>query len=121
MFFWSFSSCCLVLQYNVALPPMILSRFDLVYVMIDETDDQTDDHIADHIVRVHQKHEEALSPSFTTAQIQCYIAYAKTLKPKVVSLSHFELVFQFPKELLAFFASFQEPLTLLFTIDCLMP
>lgn len=71
------------LKYNVALPPAILSRFDLVYVMIDEPDDQTDHHIADHIVRVHQKHEEALSPSFTTAQIQRYIAYAKTLKPKL--------------------------------------
>ena len=89
--------------------------------MIEDPDDQTDHHIVDHIVIVHQKHEEALSPSFTTAQIQRYIAYTKTLKPKVVSLSHFELLFQFPKELLAFFASFQEPLTLLFTIDCLIP
>ncbi|GLJ17027.1 hypothetical protein SUGI_0294600 [Cryptomeria japonica] len=69
------------LKYNVALPPPILSRFDLIYVMIDEPDDQIDHHIADHIVRVHQKHEEALSPSFTTAQIQRYIAYAKTVKP----------------------------------------
>ncbi|KAI3831348.1 hypothetical protein MKX03_034134, partial [Papaver bracteatum] len=69
--------------YNVALPPAILSRFDLVYVMIDEPDDQTDYHIAHHIVRVHQKHEEALSPAFTTAQLKRYIAYAKTLKPKL--------------------------------------
>ncbi|KAM7266655.1 hypothetical protein ACFE04_004552 [Oxalis oulophora] len=29
-------------KYNVALPPAILSRFDLVYVMIDDPDDQTD-------------------------------------------------------------------------------
>ena len=73
----------LLLQYNVALPPAILSRFDLVYVMIDDPDDQTDYHIAHHIVRVHQKREEALSPAFTTAQLKRYIAYAKTLKPKV--------------------------------------
>lgn len=71
------------LKYNVALPPAILSRFDLVYVMIDEPDDQTDYHIAHHIVRVHQKHEEALSPAFTTAQLKRYIAHAKTLKPKL--------------------------------------
>ncbi|MCL7030272.1 hypothetical protein MKW94_023074 [Papaver nudicaule] len=71
------------LKYNVALPPAILSRFDLVYVMIDEPDDQTDYHIAHHIVRVHQKHEEALSPAFTTAQLKRYIAFAKTLKPKL--------------------------------------
>ncbi|OVA01375.1 Mini-chromosome maintenance [Macleaya cordata] len=73
------------LKYNVALPPAILSRFDLVYVMIDEPDDQTDYHIAHHIVRVHQKHEEALAPEFTTAQLKRYIAYAKTLKPKLSS------------------------------------
>ncbi|KAG9448089.1 hypothetical protein H6P81_014217 [Aristolochia fimbriata] len=73
------------LKYNVALPPAILSRFDLVYVMIDEPDDSTDYHIAHHIVRVHQKREEALSPAFTTAQLKRYIAYAKTLKPKLNS------------------------------------
>ncbi|CAA0825364.1 DNA replication licensing factor MCM6 [Striga hermonthica] len=71
------------LKYNVALPPAILSRFDLVYVMIDDPDDQTDYHIAHHIVRVHQKREEALSPTFTTAQVKRYISYAKTLKPKL--------------------------------------
>lgn len=67
----------------MALPPAILSRFDLVYVMIDDPDDQTDYHVAHHIVRVHQKREEALSPAFTTAELKRYIAYAKTLKPKV--------------------------------------
>ncbi|KAL8045713.1 hypothetical protein ABFX02_08G132400 [Erythranthe guttata] len=71
------------LKYNVALPPAILSRFDLVYVMIDDPDEQTDYHIAHHIVVVHQKHEDALSPTFTTAQLKRYISYSKTLKPKL--------------------------------------
>ncbi|KAL1193592.1 DNA replication licensing factor MCM6 [Cardamine amara subsp. amara] len=71
------------LKYNVNLPPPILSRFDLVYVMIDDPDEVTDYHIAHHIVRVHQKHEAALSPEFTTVQLKRYIAYAKTLKPKL--------------------------------------
>lgn len=70
-------------QYNVALPPAILSRFDLVYVMIDDPDDQTDYHIAHHIVRVHKDREAALAPTFTTSELKRYIAYAKTLKPKV--------------------------------------
>ncbi|MBA0829210.1 hypothetical protein Goarm_013829 [Gossypium armourianum] len=73
------------LKYNVALPPAILSRFDLVYVMIDDPDDQTDYHIAHHIVRVHQKREDALQPAFTTAELKRYITYAKTLKPKLTS------------------------------------
>ncbi|XVE48413.1 hypothetical protein DITRI_Ditri01bG0000500 [Diplodiscus trichospermus] len=73
------------LKYNVALPPAILSRFDLVYVMIDDPDDQIDYHIAHHIVRVHQKREDALNPAFTTAQLKRYITYAKTLRPKLTS------------------------------------
>ncbi|ESW10876.1 hypothetical protein PHAVU_009G245600 [Phaseolus vulgaris] len=80
------------LKYNVALPPAILSRFDLVYVMIDDPDDQTDYHIAHHIVRVHQKREAALAPAFSTAELKRYIAYAKTLKPKLTSDSRKLLV-----------------------------
>ncbi|KAK8914396.1 Protein PROLIFERA [Platanthera zijinensis] len=71
------------LKYNVALPPAILSRFDLVYVMIDEPDESTDYRIAHHIVRVHQKHEEALTPCFTNAELKRYFAYAKSLKPQL--------------------------------------
>ncbi|KAI3962841.1 hypothetical protein MKW92_008134 [Papaver armeniacum] len=74
------------LTYNVALPPAILSRFDLVYVMIDEPDDQTDYHIAHHIVRVHQKHEEALSPAFTTAQLITILQAKKVLVDSYVAL-----------------------------------
>lgn len=51
--------------------------------MIDDPDDEIDYHIAHHIVRVHQKREEAIVPAFNTAQLKRYIAYAKTLKPKV--------------------------------------
>ncbi|KAG8067561.1 hypothetical protein GUJ93_ZPchr0005g15905 [Zizania palustris] len=71
------------LKYNVALPPAILSRFDLVYIMIDEPDETTDYHIAHHIVRVHQKREEALAPEFSTAELKRYIAFAKSLKPQL--------------------------------------
>ncbi|KAH7428831.1 hypothetical protein KP509_09G019700 [Ceratopteris richardii] len=71
------------LKYNVALPPAILSRFDLVHVMIDEPDDDLDYNIARHIVSVHQRQEDALTTEFTLAQLQRYISYARTLKPKL--------------------------------------
>ncbi|KAJ8545004.1 hypothetical protein K7X08_017587 [Anisodus acutangulus] len=73
------------LKYNVALPPAILSRFDLVYVMIDDPDDTTDYNIAHHIVRVHQRRENPVDPPFSTAQVKRYIMYAKTLKPKLTA------------------------------------
>lgn len=75
--------------------------------MIDDPDDQTDYHIAHHIVRVHQKHEDALAPAFTTAELKRYIAYAKTLKPKVSPVcTHFFL----PIFLGACSLSFEPPL-----------
>ncbi|KAL2629746.1 hypothetical protein R1flu_014432 [Riccia fluitans] len=71
------------LKYNVALPPAILSRFDLVHIMIDEPDEMLDYNIAQHIVSVHQRQEEAITPEFTTAQLQRYIAVARTKKPEL--------------------------------------
>ncbi|KAF8388619.1 hypothetical protein HHK36_027296 [Tetracentron sinense] len=67
------------------VPPTILSRFDLVYVIIGDLDDQMDYHIAHHIVRVNKKHEDALAPAFTTVLLKCYIVFAKSLKPKGVT------------------------------------
>lgn len=75
------------LQYNVALPPAILSRFDLVHVMIDDPDDLLDYNVARHIVAVHQKKDEALSPEFTTAELQRYVAHGRGLKPLVANSS----------------------------------
>ncbi|PHT53068.1 DNA replication licensing factor MCM6 [Capsicum baccatum] len=69
--------------YNVALPPAILSRFDLVYVMIDNPNDQTHYNIVYHIVRVHQKRENLVDPHFGTAQVKRYIMYAKILNLRI--------------------------------------
>ncbi|KAK2448865.1 MCM DNA helicase complex subunit mcm6 [Trifolium repens] len=34
-------------------------------------------------MKLHQKHDDALDPAFSTAEVKCYVANAKTLKPKV--------------------------------------
>ncbi|GAU45952.1 hypothetical protein TSUD_301610 [Trifolium subterraneum] len=70
-------------MYNVALPPAILLRFDLVYIMVDDPDETIDTNMAQHIVKVHQMCDDALHPAFSTAEVKRYVAYAKTLKPKV--------------------------------------
>ena len=74
----------------MALPPAILSRFDLVYVMVDDPDETIDANIAQHIVKVHQKRDDALDPAFTTAELKRYIAYAKT-QPNGLVFSSFVL------------------------------
>ncbi|GAX75585.1 hypothetical protein CEUSTIGMA_g3029.t1 [Chlamydomonas eustigma] len=81
------------LKYNVALPPAILSRFDLLHVMIDDTDDLTDMRIARHIINVHrQEHQAFETVPYKTDVIQRYIRYARSIKPQVTRESAEKLV-----------------------------
>ncbi|KAF9930229.1 MCM DNA helicase complex subunit mcm6 [Mortierella alpina] len=75
----------LTLRQNVAMSPPIMSRFDLFFVVLDECDETTDYQIARHIVNVHRFRDEALVPQYTTEQVQRYIQYARTFKPKLSS------------------------------------
>ena len=51
--------------------------------MIDEADENADAAIARHIVRVHQYRDAAIEPDFSTLDLQRYIKYARTMKPRV--------------------------------------
>ena len=80
------------LKANVQMPPAILSRFDLLHIMVDEPDDVEDTRIARHIVSVHQRREAALAPAYSAAQLQRYIRWARSLKPLITTAAHAELV-----------------------------
>jgi DNA replication licensing factor MCM6 len=73
------------LKYNVNLPPAILSRFDLLHVMVDEVNPAVDEAIAYHILASHRGEEGAAAnnPPFSQLQLQQYIRYARALKPKL--------------------------------------
>lgn len=66
---------------NIDLPPTLLSRFDLVYLVLDHVDEQEDRRLAKHLVGMYLEDtpdnassEEILPIEFLTA----YITYAKT-------------------------------------------
>lgn len=80
------------LRHNLALPPAILSRFDLVHVMIDEPDEFHDYTLARHIVGLHQKRETAVNVDYSLEQLQRYIRYARTIKPKMTPEAQREIV-----------------------------
>merc|ERR1712130_525001 len=87
------------MRYNVTMGAAIMSRFDLFFVVLDECDEVTDYHVAKHILGTHQKQTgqgsnamdiddaEEAADRFTVGQIQNYVRYARTIKPKITEES----------------------------------
>ncbi len=58
------------LKSNVDITPPIMSRFDLMFVLVDECNDITDYSIAHHIVNVHTRRETATPVDFSKDRLQ---------------------------------------------------
>ncbi|ORZ12673.1 MCM2/3/5 family-domain-containing protein [Absidia repens] len=77
----------LTLKQNINMSAPIMSRFDLFFVVLDDCNEVTDYNIARHIVNVHRLKDEFIQPEFTTKQLQNYIRYARTFKPRMTSVA----------------------------------
>lgn len=81
---------------NIDLPPTLLSRFDLVYLVLDRIDEQADRRLARHLVGMYLEDapenaskNEVLPVEFLTA----YISYARTnVHPKITEPAQKALV-----------------------------
>lgn len=71
------------LRANVNMSAPIMSRFDLFFVVLDECNESVDTKLASHIIDIHRMRDNAIQPPFSTDQLQRYIRYARTFKPKV--------------------------------------
>lgn len=71
------------LRQNIAMTAPIMSRFDLFFVILDECDEQADYNISRHILNIHRFLDDATEPEFSPEQIQRYIKYARTIKPRL--------------------------------------
>ncbi|AFK22266.1 LAGLIDADG family homing endonuclease [Pyrococcus sp. ST04] len=70
---------------QIDLPPTLLSRFDLIFVLVDEPDEKTDSEIARHILRVRRGESEVVTPKIPHDLLRKYIAYAKKNVHPVIS------------------------------------
>ena len=68
---------------NVNLSPVILSRFDLYFILRDVPDETRDALLTAHIIAQHRKMERAAEATYDTMYLRRYVAYAKTLAPKL--------------------------------------
>jgi DNA replication licensing factor MCM6 len=69
------------LRSNINMSAPIMSRFDLFFIVLDDCNETTDTNLARHIVNIHRNRDEAITPEFTTEQLQRYIRFARTFKP----------------------------------------
>lgn len=69
------------LRANINMSAPIMSRFDLFFVVLDDCNEAVDTHLARHIVSLHRNRDAAITPEFTTEQLQRYIRFARTFKP----------------------------------------
>ena len=74
-----------------------MSRFDLFFVIFDEKRDDEDFQIATHIVSMHRLKEDSLHPEFSTEEMQTYIKFARTIKPRFTQESAYMLKEEFKR------------------------
>ncbi|CAN6444280.1 unnamed protein product [Victoria cruziana] len=63
---------------NIHLPPTLLSRFDLIYLILDKADENTDRRLARHIISLfHTRPESESQDVLDLPTLTAYISYAK--------------------------------------------
>ena len=71
---------------NVHLPPTLLSRFDLIYLVLDKPSQSTDSQLAKHIVSLYYRDPpEESNDILDTETLTQYIAYARATVHPVIS------------------------------------
>ncbi len=61
---------------NIELPPTILSRFDLIFILRDEPHPELDRKLARHVLRVHRE-AEYMRPEIPVELLKKYVSYAR--------------------------------------------
>lgn len=71
---------------NISLPPTLLSRFDIVCVLVDKNDDQNDKRVADHIISMYTGDCET-APYVSPGLLRAYVKEAKKISPVLTEQS----------------------------------
>jgi len=71
-------------EKNINLPAALLSRFDLIFILLDNQDSERDLELARHIAKVHQsKNVPVKLDHFNIKFVKNYIALSKDFEPKI--------------------------------------
>ncbi|KAB5588569.1 DNA replication licensing factor mcm4 [Ceratobasidium theobromae] len=83
---------------NIDLPPTLISRFDLVYLVLDNIDESTDRRLAQHLVGLYleDRPESAATDIIPIETLTAYISYARRkIQPRLTEEAGNELVSEY--------------------------
>ncbi|KAL1632119.1 MCM DNA helicase complex subunit [Neofusicoccum ribis] len=84
---------------NIDLPPTLLSRFDLVYLVLDRIDEQNDRRLARHLVGMYLEDNPANASAHEVLPVEfltAYISYARShCQPRLTQAASEELVAEY--------------------------
>ena len=77
---------------NINVPPALLSRFDLIWLIKDKVDLHSDMAKANHILNTYSDDKEMEKPYLEPKQLMAYINYIRTAKPKLSNETRREIL-----------------------------
>lgn len=82
------------LKNNIQLSAPIMSRFDLFFVVCDESNSQADQHLSEFIINIHRFKQPQIAPKYTMKEIKEYLSVCRKIKPQL-ALQSAELLRKF--------------------------
>ena len=78
---------------NIKLPPTLLSRFDLIYLILDAPNVESDRRLAQHLVGLYYDTPNVEQPPFDQNLLRDFIAYAReNIHPELSDLATRDLI-----------------------------
>ena len=77
---------------NINVPPALLSRFDLIWLIKDKVDVHTDLAKANHILNTYSDDKSIEKPYLTPKQLMAYINHVRTAKPRLSNETRKEIL-----------------------------
>jgi DNA replication licensing factor MCM6 len=72
------------LRKNINISPPIMSRFDLYFIICDESNEESDRNLSEFIVSMHkEKKQVKILKPYTIKQVKKYLCIAKRIKPRI--------------------------------------
>lgn len=68
---------------NINLPAALLSRFDILFLILDTPTRERDEQLAKHVAYVHMNNKHPEQVAFSPHEVRSYVAQARTYRPTV--------------------------------------